>query len=212
MTDMTVAAALNQLKILKDRIDQALLSRDEYVNTTSSGMVLGISQPEYERRVIARWDSLNALVRNRSLIKAAIVESNAKTTVTIGIGPTAETMTVAAAIERKRTIETDQLLLNLITQQYDRATTAAQRANEGATTDAHRQAVAYFGDKVDKTGKEYTDFIQAYTERYKTVLVDPLKLADKVTQLRDRIENFRANVDLALTTSNVTTPIVVDLA
>lgn len=211
-TTLSIAAALNQLKILNARIERATSPQNgSFVNIKIGAAVVGppvMTEQDFIAVAQGNWDSATALITNRAKLKAAIVQSNALTQVTIG----GERMTVAKAIERKTSIVYEQKLLAILVAQYDSANRTIAQNNERTLQEAHRQAVSFFADKLDKDSQEYGEFVRVYNSRHGSNLLDPLQIATKIQALQKQIEDFESQVDLALTTSNVTTMITVDLA
>lgn len=98
---MTVTQALRERKILKDRISRA----------TNEGIYLALVEGDAQRpvnkafrtheelsaKIQSSTDSVNGLIKRYHAIVDALISSNANTTVTVA----GQTLTVAAAIERR---------------------------------------------------------------------------------------------------------------
>ena len=202
---MTITQALNELKLL----DKRIMKEKEmgYITTVaiSKKEILGIPTEEWANNVKAKYQSIKDLIVRRNHIKNAVVESNASTEVKVG----EETMTVAAAIERKTSIQYEKTLLNEMKRQYSMVLTDYDRKNKKTDEVAEellRQILAK--DRKENSGKaSETDkmFIEKYKEENKWVLIDPLGLEKEIQNLEHRIDDFEKNVDTALVLSNATT-------
>lgn len=203
---ISVADALGRLKIMSNRIDDA--TKQPFIAVRTAGRIPGfVSALAFETEARAAFQSVVALLANYATLKAALVESNATTTVTIGN----QTMTVAAAIERKKSIVQDQALLAVFTVQLTQAQRSVDVQNTQVAQVADKQAIAFFGDKTEKTTAEYMQFVAHYIQQNGSQLIDPLDLKARIRVLADSTQTFLANVDLMLTTSNVRTEITIDL-
>lgn len=209
MTQQTisVADALNRLKVIKARIAAGIAAPVIAVRSANRIPQFN-SLAHFETSARAAMQSTTALLRNYTTLKSALVESNAQTRVMIG----GVEMTVAAAIERKTSIAQEQALLSNLTTQLMSAKRTADSQNAQVLQQAEKQAISYFDGKPDKQAKEYADFISSYVARNQSDILDPLGLEGIVALMSKGIEDFLANVDLALTTSNVRTEITVDLS
>lgn len=203
MTTMSVAAALNQKKILADRVAKARATT--FVNVRQHGRVPGFATPKgFEDQARANFASIKALLSNLSELKAKIVESNAHTFVTVN----GEKMTVAAAIELKTSIQMHKDLLTTMTAQWTNANALVSRQNDKLQSDTETQ-VAKVLTGVDKASEQYLSMVNAAVAQNKVELLDPIKIEREIEQLDAYIQGFEAEIDLALTTSNVVTMIEV---
>lgn len=205
--EISVADALVRVKTTKARIERDRMA--QFITISQQGRISGFRDIKaFRDSALSAAQGVSALMRNYAALKGAIVQSNAITQVTIG----KETMTVAAAIERKTSIEQEQNLLALWTSQLNTAKRQVEQANAQVAAQAEKQAIAFFTNSADKTSAEYTKFVDDYVRLNSAQIIDPLGLEELVKQLGQNIEDFLANVDLALTSSNVRTMVTVDLA
>ena len=206
MAKITVADALVRIKTIKVRIVNE--QKVAFVAINDGGRIAGFKNAgEFSIIVQAGMQSVTALIRNYSRLKSAIVESNARTVVQIG----KESMTVAAAIERKTSIQQEKDFLGLLAAQWTQVRRTVDTMQMKVQQQAEQQALALYGNKADKTGEDFMKFVDLYVRNNGAAIIDPLGLEQIVKQLTLNIQEFEANVDLALTTSNVMTEIEVDL-
>lgn len=121
-------------------------------------------------------------------------------------------MTRAEAIERKNSIEYEELLLAEMKRQYANATTTVDKENKKVDIKVDELLTTLIGKDSDKKlNKEDQEAIEKpYREKNEFVFIDPLKLYDKIQKLESDIDGFKSNVDTTLVLSNATSFIEVD--
>lgn len=202
MEKMSVQRALMELKTLGDRIRKA--SNQTYISfyVGDSGKPDGFNSVEECTIAIgAKYTSVNDLIKRRHAIKAAIIKSNAETEVTIGD----ETMTVAAAIDRKDAIIHEDALLQELRRQYTETVTAYNYAVKALEQHTDRRLAEDKPNDRTLTDEEHNGIVRNTKKRYEPHLVDPLALRKEIDELTERITQFRLNVDVVLSESNAKT-------
>lgn len=202
--EISVARALTELKTLNSRIENKINNSVFIAGVKKSSKKINniYTREEFAREVQSNYDSIISLIERRKAIKAAIVKSNAETIVTIG----GKQYTVADAIERKNSIELDKMLLRQMENQYRSIVSQVERNNETVEINLNNLLnTSVSSDKKDTT--DMTGFAEAYRESNSFEVVNPLKLHEKIEQLRKEIEDFERDVDAVLTESNVITKI-----
>ncbi len=208
---ISIARALAEHKLIDKKLEK-LMSQTRYCaikrgkkNETSDG----VNIEDFNKAATSNYAKLQSLLRQKNALKAAIVESNAKTSITIGN----QSMTVAAAIERKRTIELEQRMLQGMKADYMRAKSATEQENVKVQSKLDQLLESNFG--AGKGGSAKEEEVQAiskpYLENNQITLIDPLKMDDKIKELESTVDEFVKNVDFALNESNVRTEIEVEL-
>jgi hypothetical protein len=207
MQELSITRALAELKLLNDRITRKV-SDSTFVssNKKSAKKVNNVySIDEFNEMVKANYQSIVDLIKRRKLIKSAIVESNAKTIVTIG----GKEMTVADAIERKESISYDKILLQEMERQYKYALAKVQSENDKVQVKLDELLIASFGKEgKQKVSEDEINIIaNPYREANEYQVIDVLDLKNKIEELKTSIEDFELNVDFELSTSNAITKI-----
>ena len=207
---LTVHKALSELKILNDRIQREIDDiQFVLVNKHSNQKINGAPVKEYMEQTKEKYQSVTTLINRRNAIKRAVTRSNAVTTVDIN----GTEYTVAEAIDMK-VVGVNHLrqLLQRMEYQFKQAQNQAEREN---------------GDRLDNRADEYmrslyqntdlknmTDELKKVRENFITAqtveILDPVKVTDEITKLRDKIDAFMSEVDSALSVSNALTTIIVD--
>lgn len=205
--EMSITRALKELTLLDKRIDDII---DDaifvgYAKKSSAKINNIYTRDEFDKLVTSNFDSVQALMNRRLEIKAKIVDSNAKTIVTIG----GKEYTVAGAIEAKSLIHYKKQLLDTLVSQLKKATAAVSLANE--KVDEKVYSLIKDAKNEDSTpvdlGKD--SFITQYRNNHEFDLVNPIKIHEKINQLKEEIENFENEVDFALSESNAITKITI---
>lgn len=200
---MTMHQLLAELKRYGGRINNAM--RKPVVGVCIPGSTKTDVIDEKKTEYTANMASIEHLISNLNVLEAARIQSNATTMVTVG----SKTYTVAEAIKRKHLIGYERDLLSTLRSSFVSAVNQVDNNNIRVERDADQ----IFHDMV--TGESVNpgaDSIREnYIESHKSVLVDPCELAKKIDALEKSIEEFETNVDAALSVSNATTSVEVEL-
>lgn len=207
---MTIHKALAELKILESRIMKTVGDGTYCVaNKHSNEKINGVSIEDYKKVMQSAYDKAVDLITRYKTIKKAVTLSNAKTVVKIG----EEEYTVAEAIWMKNHgVEFDELLLNELREQYNKAQAKILKQNGNDLEQrAEQYVVGIYGSKEGKTNtddfeKTKQDFITSQTFE----LVDPIGILEKIEVLEEKISVFKAEVDAVLSTSNALTVVEIN--
>ena len=207
---MTIHKALAELKILESRIMKTVGDGTYCVaNKHSNEKIKGVSIEDYKKVMQSAYDKAVDLITRYKTIKKAVTLSNAKTVVKIG----EEEYTVAEAIWMKNHgVEFDELLLNELREQYNKAQAKILKQNGNDLEQrAEQYVVGIYGSKEGKTNtddfeKTKQDFITSQTFE----LVDPIGILEKIEVLEEKISVFKAEVDAVLSTSNALTVVEIN--
>ena len=205
MQKMLVTVALNELKLLDSRIIKEI-DRGSFISSakkSSPKVSPAMSKEEFIEEAKSKFNSVKDLIERRAKIKAAIVDSNAKTEVEIdGVK-----MTRADAIERKSSINYEKLMLNELKDQLNIHTAKVNSSNYEVDNKIDSLVQAAYGKEGKNNIKQedYDAIAKPYREANEWDIVDPLNLKDVIEEMEKRIDGFESNVDSALQISNCTT-------
>ena len=207
---ISIARALAEHKLIDKKIEK-LLSQAKYCAIKKGRKdvtVEGVAIADFNEKAKSNYDKITALIKHKNDLKAAIVQSNAGTKLKIGSGE----MTVAAAIERKNTIALEERVLNAMKMEYVRAKDFVEKENIRMQSNLDKLLESNFGaGKGGSAKQEEIDAISTpYTDNNQAVLIDPIKIDEKIQAMETAIDEFTKNVDFALNESNVRTEIEVD--
>ena len=211
MSTMSVTRALAELKRLDERINRAM-SEGLFVSVTvgkedKRKLIAGNDTVAVATgRIQSTMDSLDSMFKQRAAIKRAIVQSNAVTKVTLG----GETLTVAEAIERKKSIEQKRQLVHLMQRQVNNAN--AQVAQQNAKVEAQIEtnlATIYGNDKGKVDAGMFEAIAKPQRDQKEASLLDPLNVVDKIAALQEEISLVDTELDFTLSECNAKTEITV---
>lgn len=208
-TRMSVTRALAELKRLDDRIAKAT-SEGVFV-TVSIGLnskkkVLGSSGTVEQAAsdIQSNYDRINELFKQRSKIKGKLVQSNAVTKLTLG----AVEMTVAEAIELKRSISSKKAFVHVLRQQLTNANGLVARENAKLDAAIESNLATIYGNDKGKVEASMFDAIaKPQREQKEANLLDPVKLAEKIKSLDEEISLVDTELDFTLSEVNAKTEI-----
>ena len=207
MSKMTITEGLATLKNINSRISKEISNAKFLVTYQAGKAPAGYKTvDDFVAKARSAYQSINDLIDRRNKIKSAIVNSNAVTKVFVG----KQEYTVAAAIERKSSIELQQSLLNMLVNQ----TTQSIRDLESADRTVQQKLTSLleqiFGKDVKANADDVKTITDAFMSRNAYYISDPLDAKNKIDALSDEINEFITKVDVALQISNATTLIEID--
>ena len=206
---ITITEALRELKLYDNKINKAINSVMFVGSKKKSSDKVGVvNVDKFNQDAISGYQSVIDLMENQDMVKKAVVQSNAVTTVEInGIK-----YTVAEAIDTKKKIENKKLFLGILKAQYATAQNSVIRENKRVDTQIDNMLEKYVGKDSDKKISEmdFSVISDPYRERNEFELVDPIKIADKIKELEDFIDGFESEVDVKLAISNSITHIEIE--
>lgn len=213
MKQITVTKALSDLNVLTSRIEKETDKLTVLSAKLKSKNVLkdkNIKVDDFKNEVKANYQSILDLIKNRDVIKSAIILSNAKTKVIIAD----KEYTVAEAIDKKNRIALETNLLMKLKSEL--ATKSKQVTNFNDKLEAQidkEREIMLSGDNAKNKDivKTAEELATAKRENNSVELVDPLNIEKVINELEDSIMSFKAEVDQQLSISNATTLIEVEI-
>lgn len=203
-TTISITRALAELKLLDSRI-HTTMNEVKFAVCVSKKTSYNVDKNTFYSQTVAKHQSLMDLIARREKIKAAIMKSNATTIVKIG----AREMTVSEAIEMKHAIAYKEKLLGIL---------RVQRQQVNAEYESHKMRVkqsidANISQICSREVKPDPSTIQNLTDMMwksdPVEIYDPIGLDKAIDALSNEIEDFKLNVDFALSESNSLTKIEV---
>ena len=213
MKQITVTKALSDLNVLTSRIEKETDKLTVLSAKLKSKNVLkdkNIKVDDFKNEVKANYQSILDLIRNRDVIKSAIILSNAKTKVVIA----GKEYTVAEAIDKKNRIALEADLLMKLKSELITKSKQVTNFNDKleAQIDKERE-IMLSGDNAKNKDivKTAEELATAKRENNSVELVDPLNIEKVINELEDSIMSFKAEVDQQLSISNAVTLIEVEI-
>ena len=209
---MTITKALSELKVLGNRITAEIRSAT-FCNVSKHTMrtLNGKNITDVKAEMQGSYDKIVALINRNNAIKKAVNKANASTIVSIG----GEQMTVAEAIYMKQTgIDYMKALLNTMTTQYTNTQSLLQNNNgEKLTRACEAYIVSLYGTNSSNNtiSSEMVETINAarakYIDENTFDLIEGIDTKKAIEDLKNKIDAFEAEVDVAITVANATTEI-----
>ena len=212
MNKMSVTRALAELKRLDDRLDRMATDQSIFVSVAvgqgDKQKVLGVSDTVQNvvSQIQSNRDRVNSMIEMRAKIKSAVVASNAATKVKLG----AREMTVAEAIELKKSIDVKRNMLITYRRQVIQANALVRSQN--ATLDAQIEtnlATIYGNDKGKVDASMFEAIAKPQREQKEASLIDPIKINDLIKSLDEEISLVDTELDFTLSEINAKTEIEV---
>lgn len=203
-TTISISRALVELKTLDSRITKSI-TNNTWILLKTKNKNYGFIEEEFNKNTKADFQSLEDLIERRNKIKNAIMLSNSITMVDIGTNK----VSVAQAIEYKKTIQYKTELLNIMKKQKQNITVEFENHKHKVQNkiDENIKIICGRDSKPDETtlktvsiGIEKSDPVEIY---------DPLKLDNIIKDYEKDIEDFTANIDYVLSESNALTKIFI---
>lgn len=208
MEKMSITRALAEIKRLDDRIEKAITSefvnvavgRNENKRSTNRSETLQDTQSKIQ----SNRDTLTSMFDKRAKIKAAVVQSNAVTRITLG----KEELSVAEAIEKKKSIDLKRRLSINLKQQLNRANELVKTLNEKLDqTIENNLATIYGNDKGKADASMYNAIAEPQKNQKEASLIDPIKIQKWIEELDEEISITDTELDFILSESNAKTEI-----
>ena len=202
MPSISITQALAELKLLRRRMDSAL-DGTRFVMLKKKRDTLDVAR--FNTEAVASYQSYIDLLTRYNILKSAIVHSNAVTEVTVA----GQTYTVAGAVERKRAIEFEKMLLESLRNQYQEVQKAFDTHQVTEQVRVERLLQVELGKDTKTNVETITTLTETFLAQNKAEILDPLGLAEKITSLSKSIEEFETKVDWVLSESNGRTLITI---
>lgn len=212
MAKISITRALAELKRIEERL-QVAIADGVFVGVTvgkdtKQRMLSGVDSIEQaKRRIQSSIDTIEHLVARRDELKSRIVMSNAVTQITLG----GKTMTVAEAIETKRTNTSRKELVNAMKRQLNASNATIQTNNlkVEAQIETNLATVYGAGDKSKVDAATFESIAKPQRDSKEAALLDPLNLIDRIAKLEEQISLVETELDFTLSESNSRTEIEV---
>jgi hypothetical protein len=193
---MSITQGLAELKLLDKRLNKRLDAAPWAAVSTKTNRV---NEDDLKKMAESFYKSYMDLVSRRDTIKRAIVLSNATTNVTIG-GKWKGT--VAEAIEHKSSLSYKKKLLEKMKDDILSAEADYKTAVEERDSRLDRLLSSELGKDVKTNPETIAALSTSFQETNKIVIVDPLNLKSKASELEEEIDTFESNVDWVLSETN----------
>lgn len=201
---VSLTRLLNEIKLLDQRITKASTTSVFVQGSVGGKPPQGYSSvEEVSKQVLSDFQSVKDLIKQRNDYKSKLVLANASTELTVA----GEKMTIAQAIERKRTIDLEKQLLRTLTQQFANIKNQVDKHNQQMEQTIDQMLTNLHG-KDRKVGEDEVKAVSdPYRKQHQATLIDPLNIRVKITELEKFISTFENEVDFVLSETNARTEV-----
>jgi hypothetical protein len=208
---MNISRALAEIKRIDDRVTRltnesvfvaVVVGKDgkQKMNTGNE------SVQQVASKMQSAFDKIQAEIAMRAKIKAAVVKSNAVTEITLG----GTIMTIAEAIELKKSIQLKKALCAQMQRQLMSTRTTVDILNGKLEQQIEANLATIYGSDKSKVDASTFEMVsKPQREAKEASLLDPLKLETKIEQLNEEISAVETELDYLLSTQNAVTTISV---
>lgn len=212
---MLVTQALDErdllVKKITDKIRKAKLVDTKKRNEErTAGERLTVE--EFGKAAQSAWQQIMDLIDRYQRIDAAIVASNAATTVETSYGR----YTVAGAISLRNRLRTKSNMLNtgndfegllqsVLEMQFTGNVHVADAKNKALEKQAEAMRLSILGKDSKTRDDKPLEVVDAYVKENTTELVDPLGAEKRVAELKEKKEKLLAELETQIKVSNATT-------
>lgn len=200
---ITITQALCELKTLDKRISGGIEALNPLFLKVGGKIKsrFPVEEATLVTNIKGDFNSVSDLIVNRDATKAAIVTSNAATKVTIA----GKEMTIAAAIEHKKSINYKKALLGKLRMTLSTLEMQKDRHNQDMEVKLENLLVNMFGGKENRSTDAVTKTQADYRAANQAEFLDPINIVEKIKALEAEVLAFEAEVDVKLTISNSST-------
>ena len=208
MAHISITRALATLKSIDAKIVKQTERLDTVAVTDGQGDFRKLvgklgTIADFSAKAETQIQSLTDMLNTRDALKAAIIQSNAVTTITIG----GKEVTVAQAIEQKRSIVLRQNLLAKVKSQVNLGNALlVKRTSEFEGGLSVKLDTLLGRDRATK-GEDVEGITKPLRERGEPSLLDPVGMVAYSEKLDTEIDDFLTEVDFALSESNARTEV-----
>lgn len=205
---ISVTRALSEIKTIEARI-RARIQESSFAAIAQGSRTAtnaGVEISKFESSAASAERSIRDLFDRYTKLKAAIVQSNAVTRVTIA----GAALTVAEAIHQKKVALLKRIYANKLRSDLALCEKSAQTENDKIEERLERlvsEILKATGKDPSKDRGAAIEYERSYRAENAYKIIDPLKLRDLIDKLEKEIDAFTGEVDFVLSESNSRTDI-----
>lgn len=211
---MLVTQALDERDLLVKKINEKIVKArfiDTIKNNEEKVMGERTSKEEFAKAAESSYQQINDLISRFQQIDAAIVDSNAKTTLKTSYGQ----FTVAGAISLRNRLrgvgsygenaDFEGQLQNRMENALAMKLDLIETKNKQLQTTAESMRLSILGKDSKVKDDKPLEVVDAYVRENTTELVDPLDIKTKISELKEKRNNLLRELDTQIKVSNATT-------
>lgn len=201
MATMTLHRVLSELKTLEKRINSGISDLNVISYKKGEKFMQPVTIDEFNKQAQASINSVEDLIKRRSILKSALIKANAENTVFIND----KIMTIAEAIDYKTVISYKQSEYNRLHRLYTDIIAKCEAENRKNEEGLEKFLLTTTGkDSVKLSATDLECMTSVYNKSNEIKLVDPLNLKHKLDELKNEIDSFTSEIDAVLSEVNAT--------
>ena len=211
---MLVTQALDERDLLVKKI-QDKIKKANFVDTIKPNeekvLDARVSREEFAKDAESAYQQIQDLIERFQKIDAAIVASNANTTINTTYG----SFTVAGAISLRSRLrgagsydgdaDFETALQLKMEKDFQTRVTVAEMKNKQLQSTAESMRLSILGKDTKVKDEKPLEVVEAYVKENTTELVDPLDVQKKVAALQEKRDTLLSELDTQIKVSNATT-------
>ena len=211
---MLVTQALDERDLLVKKI-QDKISKASFVDTIKPNeekvLDARVSKEEFAKDAESAYQQIQNLIDRFQKIDAAIVASNANTTINTTYG----SFTVAGAISLRSRLrgagsydgeaDFESALQDKMEKDFQTRVSLAEMKNKQLQSTAESMRLSILGKDSKVKDEKPLEVVEAYVKENTTELVDPLDVQKKIAMLQEKRDTLLTELDTQIKVSNATT-------
>ena len=211
---MLVTQALDERDLLVKKI-QDKIKKANFVDTIKPNeekvLDARVSREEFSKDAESAYQQIQDLIDRFQKIDAAIVASNANTTINTSYG----SFTVAGAISLRSRLrgagsydgdaDFETALQLKMEKDFQTRVTVAEMKNKQLQSTAESMRLSILGKDTKVKDEKPLEVVEAYVKENTTELVDPLDVQKKVAALQEKRDTLLSELDTQIKVSNAST-------
>ena len=211
---MLVTQALDERDLLVKKI-QDKISKASFVDTIKPNeekvLDARVSKEEFAKDAESAYQQIQDLIDRFQKIDAAIVASNANTTINTTYG----SFTVAGAISLRSRLrgagsydgeaDFESALQDKMEKDFQTRVSLAEMKNKQLQSTAESMRLSILGKDSKVKDEKPLEVVEAYVKENTTELVDPLDVQKKIAMLQEKRDTLLTELDTQIKVSNATT-------
>ena len=211
---MLVTQALDERDLLVKKI-QDKIKKANFVDTIKPNeekvLDARVSREDFAKDAESAYQQIQDLIDRFQKIDAAIVASNANTTINTTYG----SFTVAGAISLRSRLrgagsydgdaDFETALQLKMEKEFQTRVTVAEMKNKQLQSTAESMRLSILGKDTKVKDEKPLEVVEAYVKENTTELVDPLDVQKKVAALQEKRDTLLSELDTQIKVSNATT-------
>lgn len=213
MEKMLVTQALDERDLLVKKINDKIVKLeplDVIRNNAETGVESRMTREDFKATTESAYQQIIDLIDRFDRLDAAIVNSNANTTVIVGC----KEMSVAGAIALRNRMtavgsskDFERSLINVLRRKLSDASATIKSENNNVTITANSMRMSILGNDAKTKDDKPLAVVDAYVSENSMVMMDPLGVAGKIDDMTAGRDAILRELDTAIKVSNATTTI-----